>query len=234
MTTEIVHSAGAPPLELDPIQHMSVVLNRAKGWLDEARSIDDVRAAKAIAVGYESVLREKELAFDAQLAATELVRRCERRIGELVREGQREGTIRRQGDQSSTTVEKISVKEIFADTNHKEQTDTYVMADVPAEGFEQAISEAREEGNLSRANVVRKVKGEQPKATDRSEWHRKRSRIDSNRILMTLAQEIDAAAQGLELMDPADLDEDLVAECVPAIRQSIGTIKRHLRRITSE
>jgi hypothetical protein len=30
-----------------------------------------VRSTRAIAVGYESVIREKELAFDARLSATE-------------------------------------------------------------------------------------------------------------------------------------------------------------------
>ena len=36
-------------------------------------------------------------------------------------------------------------------------TDTYAVTDVPAERFEAAIADAREEGNLSRANVVRTV-----------------------------------------------------------------------------
>ena len=70
-------------LEQDPTSYMLVALNRAKGWLVEAQSIETVRDAKAIAVGYEAVIREKELSIDAQLAATEIVRRCERRIGEL-------------------------------------------------------------------------------------------------------------------------------------------------------
>jgi len=37
-----------------------------------------------------------EFAFDAQLAATDNGRRCERRVGELVRHRQEEGTIRPQ------------------------------------------------------------------------------------------------------------------------------------------
>jgi hypothetical protein len=84
----------------DPVESMALMLNRAKGWLGEAQSLDEVRQAKAVAVGYEAVIREKELAFDAQLSATEIVRRCERRIGQLVREGQREGTIRTQGQRT--------------------------------------------------------------------------------------------------------------------------------------
>jgi hypothetical protein len=48
-------------------------------------------------MGCESVLREKEVAIVARLAATEIVRRCERRVAVLVRQGQAEGRIRRQG-----------------------------------------------------------------------------------------------------------------------------------------
>jgi hypothetical protein len=77
---------------------MQTVLHRAKSWLDEAQNIDEVRNAKAVALGYETVIREKEMAFDAQLAATEIVRRCERRVGELVKTGQENGSIRKQGD----------------------------------------------------------------------------------------------------------------------------------------
>lgn len=240
MTTDLVHTDV--PLEVDAVQHMSVVLNRAKGWLDEARSIDDVRQAKALAVGYESVIREKELAFDAQLAATELVRRCERRIGELVHEGQREGTIAKTGDiggqprpggggiaggnYRGNHLQRPS--DMFTDT--KERAASYAMATADPEQFEQAISEAREEGNLSRANVVRKVKGEKPKSA-RSEWHRKTRHIDSNRILSTLTQELDALTSGLELMERDGLDPELVAECIPSAKRSISTINSHLRRI---
>jgi GTP cyclohydrolase III len=104
------------------------------------------------------------------------------------------------------------------------------MADAPADQFEQAVTAAREEGNLSRANVVRKVKGEQPQR-ERSEWHHKTRHIDSNRILSTLTQELDALTAGLDLMQRDGLDPDLVAECIPSAKRSISVINSHLRRI---
>ncbi len=61
---------GDLSIQSDPVAYMALVLNRAKGWLDEAQNVDTAREAKAIAVGYEAVIHEKELAFDAQLAAT--------------------------------------------------------------------------------------------------------------------------------------------------------------------
>ena len=42
--------------------------------------------------------------------------------------------------------------------DHKAMGDTYVISDAPDETFEQAIEDAKAEGNLSRANVLRKVK----------------------------------------------------------------------------
>jgi hypothetical protein len=245
MATDLVQvESDAQALEADPVGYMAVVLHRAKGWLAEATSIDAVRDTKAIAVGYESVIREKELAFDAQLSATEIVRRCERRIGELVREGQTRGEIRRQGDRPAARNQHMADAVLHRDgeqqspvaifANHAEGTDSYAMADAPGEQFETAIDEAKAEGNLSRANVVRKVKGEEPKPAERSEWQRGRKHIDSNRVLSSLATELDAATTGLELMEPEQIDPDLLHECLPLIKQSIQTIQRHLRRIQND
>lgn len=149
-----------------------------------------MREAKAIAVGYESVIREKEFAADAQLAATEIVRRCERRIGELVRVGQERGEILRQG-QTLARLDPTRGGDLrrpheamgVSEHDHKAIADLYAAGDAPSETFEQAITEAKAEGNLSRANVVRKVRGEPEPGPERSEWHRKKRRLDPNRIL---------------------------------------------------
>jgi hypothetical protein len=235
-TADLVPVSESGALEADPVEYMALALNRAKGWLSEATSIEEVRHEKAIAVGYESVIREKELAFDAQLAATEIVRRCERRIGELVRAGQREGTVLTRG-QTLRRLDPVGVRDLGRPHElmgvglaSDAVSDTYVMADAPPDQFEQAVAEAREEGNLSRANVVRKVKGEQPQR-ERSEWHHKTRHIDSNRILSTLTQELDALTAGLELMERDGLDPELVAECIPSAKRSISVINSHLRRI---
>ncbi|MHB1733422.1 MAG: hypothetical protein ACYCU8_08200 [Ferrimicrobium acidiphilum] len=187
MTDLLPIETDTTSMETDPVGYMTTVLYRAKSWLAEAQSIDDVRHTKAIAVGYESVIREKEMAFDAQLSATEIVRRCERRVGELVRAGQEEGTVRPPsqtvGRVRSTVADsddsygntrgyshhdkpteladeepRTSPAEYF--NTHKEQTDSYALADASPEDFDQALEEAKAEGNLSRANVVRKVEGE--------------------------------------------------------------------------
>jgi hypothetical protein len=116
--------------------------------------------AAQIEAAYKRMAREKELAFDAQLSATEIVRRCERRIGELVREGQRNGTIRsKTTGRPITAARDVQIPEsatTLTGVKHRSELGPlYAMGDAAPEEFEQAISDARAEGNLSRANVVR-------------------------------------------------------------------------------
>lgn len=236
-STALVPIEDAQDLTHDPVQYMAVVLNRAKEWLSEAQHIEEVRESRAVAVSYESYLREKELAFDAQLSATEIVRRCERRIGELVRQGQRDGKLMSRG--SNTRVDLVANDNLVtvteaAGVGHRSSLKPlYDLAEADPQEFEEALAEAKAEGNLSRANVVRKVKGEPAPTSERSEWHRNTRHLDSNRILLTLAQELDALTTGLDLMRPDDLDPALMAEWMPVIDRAISTIRKHVRRITS-
>lgn len=226
---------------------MAIALNRAKGWLNEAKSIEAVRDARAIACGYETVIREKELAFDAQLSATEIVRRCERRIGELVRAAQKEGTLSVQGrsfthlqrveGEPQTVIDAVGVKQ------YSQVTPFYVMADAPDEEFEDAIAEGRTEQNLSRASVMRRLKGDdvakhyqvqaqRPEQPQRSEWHRKTRHIDSMRILREAAFSLEAISSGLELCQEDELDLLDKLEHISSIKQSVKTINTFLRRIS--
>lgn len=238
MTTALVPVGEGGDLERDPVQYMAVVLNRAKEWLSEATRIEDVRQQRAVAVGYESYIREKELAFDAQLSATEIVRRCEVRLVELIREGQAQGVIHtpattRKRIDVTTGTSILTVAEAMGMAGGKSRDDVYAMASVSKDEFEDALAVAKSEGNLSRANVVRKVKGEAAPKSDRSEWHHKTRHLDSNRILITLAQELDALTAGLELMEPDDIDPVLIGQWVHVINSAITTIRKHVRRISS-
>lgn len=172
-TGEVVHGeiVGALPalpddaavLEAvaDPGAYMVVALGRAKAWLEQARVTDlpDVVEAKARAEAIRCYTAQKELGHDAELSATEIVRRAERRIAQLVREGQEAGEIRPpkfKPRSSNPDDHRPSGSSYFK--NDQERTDSYELADgVPDDEFEKAIEEAREEGNLSRANVKRKV-----------------------------------------------------------------------------
>lgn len=238
MTDLLPVEPAALPAEENPVEYMLTVLNRAKGWLAEAASIDDVRNAKAIAVGYEAVIREKELAFDAQLAATEIVRRCERRIGELVREGQARGEIRVRGsnqydaeDVRNAEHPPMSPRDATGIAAKAVLSEHYLMADTEGEDFERAVAEAREEGNLSRANVVRKVKGGDPAPQPRSEWHRNTRHIDADRILRETALSLRSVTAGLDLCNAEELDVLEKLDWIESIKQDMKKLQSFVRRV---
>ena len=133
-----------------------------------------------------SNLEAVALSMDAQLSATEIVRRCERRIGELIREGQAEGTILKPGEQlrrscSPVTGEHVVKRPIDFLTRSELSGDgakqagtgqgIYALTDGSTpDDFERALATAKAERNLSRANVVRKIRGTPtPTSTDRHE-----------------------------------------------------------------
>ena len=110
--------------------------------------------------------KQLNLSKEIQLDAQEMVRRAERGVGQAVRKGQRDGEIATRGN-----------RELYAGPHHRQSRDktlsspadylphgndraaAYAMADdVSDEQFDAALETAKEEQNLSRANVVRKVR----------------------------------------------------------------------------
>jgi hypothetical protein len=161
-------STSALDASNDPGAFVVAALTSAKGWLEQAQVVDlpDVAEAKARAEAVACYVTQKHLGREAELAAAEIVRRAQRRIGELVREGQANGEVRRRGQreghpasvgsEATNSSAKRSPQDLFI--NPQDRADTYAMTDgVTAEDFEQAIHEANSEGNLSRSNVARKA-----------------------------------------------------------------------------
>ena len=147
---------------------------RAKAWLREALEhgeIEQIAEIKSQAEAVRVYTTQKQLGKDAQLAAAEIVRRAERGIGVAIRRGQQTGEIAKRGDRGGRGAAGIhggnpndrcddhlgSPGSFFRHAD--ERADTYAMTDgVSDADFEDAIGEAKAEGNLSRANVVRKIR----------------------------------------------------------------------------
>lgn len=155
----------------DPAQRIIVSCERAKTWLAHALDGDDIEQIvelKSQAEAMRVYVMAKQLGKDAELAAAEFVRRAERCIGLAVRKGQANGRIAKTGEgggpkNPDRKATRISPKPFFGTTD--ERHDAYAMADGATDvQFEGAISKGKAENNLSRANVVRKVKGEKAKA----------------------------------------------------------------------
>lgn len=179
MTADLALAADPGFLErsADPAEFVIQACERAKVWLREVLDhgdIDQIVEVKSQAEAIRVYTMQKNLGKDAQLAAAEIVRRAERGMGIAIRRGQEAGEIRRKGDDTRTDLDRetnlVSPRSYFS--NGDEWHDTYTMTDgVSDERFDKAIGEARAEGNLSRANVVRKVRsGGRPAASSGADW----------------------------------------------------------------
>jgi hypothetical protein len=158
----------------DPGEFIVQACDRARTWLREALEhgdIEQIAECKSQAEAIRVYTVSKQLGKDAQLSATEIVRRAERGIGVAIRRGQQNGEIARQGDRGSRGAPGVhggnpgdrrgdhlgSPGSFFR--NGDERADAYAMTDeVSDSDFESAIADAKGEENLSRANVVRKIR----------------------------------------------------------------------------
>lgn len=161
----------------DPGEAVIRACQRATAALREALDADDIDRIAELRSQAEAVrvyTIQKQLGEDAQLAAAEIVRRAERGIGIAIRRGQDAGEIRKRHENSGPRSDYVrNGQVVHADLLHdsnkvspadyagqgQAQVDVYAMTDgVSDEGFEDALAEAKAEGNLSRANVVRKTR----------------------------------------------------------------------------
>lgn len=146
------------------------MLDQSRQWLDRVLEATnparEVSEFKAFAATVAEAAKQKKLSESIQLDAVEMVRRSERALGVAIRKGQEAGDLQSRGSTAFRGNQHVPAdrpQESFTSTDEffsggKERTDTYAMTDGVSDAqFEEALSEAKEEGNLSRANVVRKV-----------------------------------------------------------------------------
>lgn len=153
----------------------------------EATGPEAVANIKAEIATAAEMTRQLGLSKEIRDDATEMARRAEYALGKAIRKGQAEGTVRsrrntgggpaapyvrdgrtvmagtssRAGDVDMPSPNDFAAK-VELHGNGCGGVGIYGLADNATEAeFETALTEAREEGNLSRANLVRKVKGQQ-------------------------------------------------------------------------
>lgn len=170
MSVELVPTTVATKAELDAMEPesraLAVVdmLDRARHWLaDAVERTDDpseIKTAKAEIATAATYAKQLGLSRDIQENAREMVRRAEYALAGAIRNGQAEGTIRKRGENVKDT-DPISILGPYDFATDGELTGNgagiMLLADATPEEFDEAITEAKAEGNLSRANVVRKV-----------------------------------------------------------------------------
>jgi hypothetical protein len=195
MTADLVLAADPGVVEraADPAAFVVAACERAKAWLKQAlehSGVEQIAEIKSQAEAVRVYTAQKQLGKDAQLAAAEIVRRAERGIGLAIRRGQQNRQIRRRGDRCGRADGNGDDNTVFpSKTGPADYASPgelrgngagiyHMTDDVSEEDFEEALATAKTEGDLSRANVVRKIRrrrghppargGQVPDPADRS------------------------------------------------------------------
>lgn len=162
------------------IQEMAVsgYLEQARDWLAtavERTGPEEIAGAKAQIATAAEATKQLGLSKEIQLDAQEMVRRAEYALGKAIRKGQEGGTVLNQyekrhvhdrwngGRIDTASSNKASPSDFASNTELRglagRQPGIYDLADdVSPEQFDEAVARAKDEGNVSRANVVRKIR----------------------------------------------------------------------------
>lgn len=136
-----------------------------------AQDLPGIAVAKQRAATIQEIAKQVRMGKDMQLNAAEFCRRAERGLGVAIREGQANGTVETTSEGKSRgpairdhRVDSVMIKpkpSDFANATELSGNNSgiYHLTDgVNERQFEEALAEAKAEGNLSRANVARKAK----------------------------------------------------------------------------
>jgi hypothetical protein len=172
MTTDLALAADPAMIDraADPGEFVIQACQRARTLLREALDhgdLDQIAELRSQAEAVRVYTTQKRLGKDAELAAGEIVRRADRGMGVAIRRGQQAGAIRARGSDTRTDLPDRPVNDrlvsptVYASFEELRGNGAgiyHLTDDVPDEQFEGALAEAKAEENLSRANVVRKIR----------------------------------------------------------------------------
>lgn len=162
---------------------VSSYLEQARDWLAtavEKTGPEEIANAKAQIATAAEATKQLGLSKEIQLDAQEMVRRAEYALSKAIRQGQDEGTISKPHlsrpfrglDVDHPDIKRMSdlVGKSEWNGGGNGHAGINTLADVEPEDFEVALAEAKEEGNASRANVVRKIRDKKaPAAPSRAD-----------------------------------------------------------------
>lgn len=215
----------SPSLGYDPSGFMACALSRAKWWLAQCDDILHAYSALGISVDYLAEVKRRGYNKSVLLDAEEMRRRCEHKLGRMIIDGQEAGVFNTASNEKAISLmELLGLGKRYAALNRLRNPGRVLPPD-----FEAALVLAREEGILTLANVTRLVKNEDIES-DRSEWQYRKRRIDSNKVISTLADQLDALRSGLDLVIPEDLDEQTKLEALESISDSLAFMKKEMKK----
>lgn len=184
MTADLALAADPAMIERaeDPAEFVIQACQRARTLLRQALDrgdIDQIAELRSQAEAIRVYTAQKQFGTDAKLAAGEIVSRADRGLGLAIRRGQAAGEITKQGDhqgnqhRNGRTYNSGSSKPVPTDFapgmelyGGGGKPGIYRLTDgVSEQEFEDALAQAKAEGELSRANVVRKIRQRRAPAT---------------------------------------------------------------------
>lgn len=233
-----------------------------------AHDLPQIVEWKAKGAAIQEIAKQVRLGKELRLDADEFVRRAERGLGVGIRHGQSRGDIAsavevasaagkvarglftsRQNALTKPADTDFAARSELSGNGTKGQYGIYGMTDgVSDEQFEEAIAEARTEGNLSRANVARKAKAKATAVIDADDplidaevepapkpaTKAKKKRVtkhDSTEMLTNIAGMLGGVVEAIKFMDPSDIDATEARPTIENIRQSIGVVRKLLKEI---
>lgn len=174
VNTETGELVAVSPEERTAVARLTTAITALTEAVD-FMPISDVVSIKGQVVTIQVATRELDMSQEAQDLAAEAVRRAEWTLGMAIRKGQAEGVVAKRGDiggqgapgvrgaSGSPRGGHLDTPMALVGAGHpSELTPFYELADAAPrpEQFDKALGDAKAEGNLSRANVIRKVKGQ--------------------------------------------------------------------------
>lgn len=169
---------------------VSAYLEQCRDWLAtcvEMTGPEQIAAAKAEIATAAEATKQLNLSKEIQLDAQEMVRRAEYALGKAIRKGQEEGLVavenkeygRRDvpGTPLSSPTDFAKDVELYDRPSQGKAGILSIADNATPEQFDAALAEAKAEGNLSRANVSRKVKPAKPENESDSAAHAHGSKL---------------------------------------------------------
>lgn len=241
---------------------VTVLLSQSRTGLLAAIAAQDLNGIvefKAKASAIQEMSKQLRLGKEMELDAAEFVRRAERGLGVGIREGQANGTIETTSEGRQRGPHVRDGDDLLGDAKKVKPTDLatadelargiYPMTDnVPDAQFEEAIAEAKDEGNLSRANVARKAKAKavtDPKPADTvidqdsapapkpvpkpANGFKK----NSTEMLDAINHMLQGAVQTIEFIDIGDIDPNQRNRIKTELNTSLNIIRKFMKGVTN-
>lgn len=220
MTTDIVPVDNMAALDTLDAQAREVaitsMLDQARTWLAHAvestAPAQDIANFKAFVATAAETARRLKVSKEIQVDAEVMVRRSERALGQAIRGGQERGEIRTRGEretvanQYASAVPSINQNSTSAPTDFAASHELYgngagiydMTDDVTDAEFDEALTRAQDEQNVSRANVVRKVREVQSGAeVQQAKWARVTEMAERGYTSPQIAREVGMTEEGL-------------------------------------